>query len=329
MPFEKQFIDILLAVPFGYNENMILDYNLLEKHSPTRMYADFIKKNVSNPERIEKIEQFELFLLAHQDANAWACLHEGKYVMCIHLSLFKVVEKRVRDKLQTLPEESKAIFSKCQFTKEEPADYLIYQFATIFTFYHEFAHLLQFKRQERNISHFEKYNLVKGAKFDKLAHAMEIDADVFAAEHMNAHVFQYWNSLPDERRTKEALEVLMSLCILSIFILFFELSEGWRQWYTLDYDHPNSLIRVCYIHDVLYQTSKSNEKKIEFEIDSKVILDNALVMANYFLANEEQSGLESFINIFSNNSTEIHKYIDREMFPYMDSIQFLNYNNRT
>ncbi len=329
MPFAREFIDVLLAADDSYKEEMILDYTEMELHIPTKMYADFVKMNVDNPERAEKIQPFELFLLTHPEANAWAWLHEGNYVMCIHLSLFKVIEQRVKEKLQALPAESRAIISRCQFTNEEPADYLIYQFATIFTFYHEFAHLLQSKREEQNAAHFERYNLAKGPQFDKLAHAMEIDADIFAAEHMNAHVFQYWNALPEKRRTKEALEVLMSLCILSSFILFFELSDGWQEWYTLDHDHPNSLIRVCYIHDVLYQTSKANESKIGFEIDSKSVLDDALLMADHFLANAEGRGLDSFVNVFSNHSAEIQKYINGEMFPFMDNVQFLNCNNRT
>lgn len=328
MPFTREFIDVLLAADDSYKEEMILDYTEMESHIPTRMYADFVKMNIANTQRPENIQPFELFLLKHKETNAWAWYHNSCYVICIHLSLFKVIENRVKQKLSTLTEGLIPIISKCQFTEKEPADFLVYQFATIFTFYHEFAHLLQFSRSKLTNAHFERYNLVKGQDYDPIAHAMEIDADVFAAEHINAHLFQYWNKLPENKKTKESLEGMISLCILSVFILFFELSKGWREWYTLDYDHPNSLIRVCYIHDVLYQTSKANEDKIGFEINNKVVLDDALTLADHFLENGENSGLESFVRTFSTHSAEIHHYINEVMFPFISSIDYLNYNNR-
>jgi hypothetical protein len=327
MPFSKEFIDVLLAASDDYKESMILDYNTLEAHVPTRMYADFAKLNINSPIYKTKIGPFELFLLQHTEPNAWAWLHNNKYVMCIHLSLFKLIEKRVREKLLSLPEDSKEIISRCSFKEDVPADYLIYQFTTVFTFYHELAHLFQFKKGNGGAAHFERYNLYEGKDFDKLAHAMEIDADIFAAEHMTSHVFQFWNALPDEKRTKESLEAMISLTLLSSFILFFELSQGWQKWYTLDYDHPNPLIRVSYILDALIQTSKSNEHKLNFEIDGKKILQDTFILANHFIVDDKLNGFEGFTKRFEDHSEEIEAYIKGEMFPYMNGIHFLNCND--
>ena len=107
---------------------------------------------------------------------------------------------------------------------------------------------------------------------------------------MTSHVFQFWNASPNEKRTKESLEAMISLTLLSSFILFFELSQGWEEWYTLDYDHPNPLIRVYYILDALIQTSKSNEGKIDFEIDGKKILQDTFILANHFIIDDKANG---------------------------------------
>jgi hypothetical protein len=328
MPFSKEFIDVLLAASDEYEESMILDYNTLEEYEPTKMYAVFAKSNIDSPIHKTKIEPFELFLLQHTEPNAWAWQHNDKFVMCIHLSLFKLIEQRVRRKLQTLPEDAHEIISRCSFEEELPVDYLIYQFTTVFTFYHELAHLFQYKKKDEGVAHFERYNLYEGKLFDKLVHAMEIDADIFAAEHITAHVFQFWNASPDEKRTKESLETMISLALLSSFILFFELSQGWQEWYTLDYDHPNPLIRVCYILDALVQTSKTNEHKLNFEIDGKKILQDTFLLANHFIVDDRANGLESFAERFQDHSEEIETYIKREMFPYMDGIAFLNCNDQ-
>lgn len=328
MPFDKEFIDVLLAASDEYKESMILDYTTLESHIPTKMYADFAKANINSPIHKTKISPFELFLLIYEEPNAWAWLHNDKYVMCIHLSLFKLIEKRVREKLQTLPEDGKELIDQCHFNEDEPADYLIYQFATAFTFYHELAHLFQFKKGKTGAAHFERYNLVEGKDFDKLAHAMEIDADIFAAEHMTAHLFQFWNALPEDKRTKESLEARMSLVLLSSFILFFELSDGWQEWYTLDYDHPNPLIRVCYILDALVQTATENGKKLDFEIDGKRVLQQTFILANHFIVDGKMNGFEDFVKLFQDHTEDIETYIKGEMFPYLNGIQFLNCNDK-
>lgn len=328
MPFSKDFIDVLLAASDDYKESMILDYNTLEAHVPTRMYTNFAKSNIKSPIHKTEIDPFELFLLQHAEPNAWAWFHNDRYVMCIHLSLFKLIEKRVREKLLSLPEDAKEIISRCAFKEDTPADYLIYQFTTVFTFYHELAHLFQFKKGNEGIAHFERYNLYEGKDFNKLAHAMEIDADIFAAEHMTAHVFQFWNASPDEKRTKESLEAMISLTLLSSFILFFELSQGWQKWYTLDYDHPNPLIRVSYILDALIQTSKANDHKLNFEIDGKKILQDTFILANHFIVDDKVNGFEGFAKRFEDHSVEIETYIKGEMFPYMNGFPFLNCNDQ-
>lgn len=49
MPFDKEFIEVLLEASDDYKESMILDYTAWENHVPTKMYADFVKANVNSP----------------------------------------------------------------------------------------------------------------------------------------------------------------------------------------------------------------------------------------------------------------------------------------
>ena len=324
MPFTKEFIDVLLDASPDYDESMILDYNVLGANNASKMYADFAKANVENHK--VKVEPFELFLLNYDEPNAWAWFHNDKNVICIHLSLFENIEKRVLDKIKSMPSNAKAIISKGNFSAQEPADYLIIQFATVFIFYHELAHLLQFNKGNKGAALVEKYNLSVGADFDKRAHAMEIDADIFAAEQMTAHLFQFWNKFSDENKTKDSLETLISLMLLSSFILFFELTEGWEKWYTFDYDHPNSIIRVTYILDALIQTSKAKDRKLTFEIDKTKILNDTFILANHFIDDSKMNGFEDFAKLFYSHQEDINNYTIGEMFLYMETIPFLNSN---
>ena len=48
------------------------------------------------------------------------------------------------------------------------------------------------------------------------------------------------------------------------------------------------------------------------------------LLANHFLIDTKENGFEGFSKRFAEHSDEINNYIKGEMFPYMDSIPFLN-----
>ena len=44
-----------------------------------------------------------------------------------------------------------------------------------------------------------------------------------------------------------SLETLVTIAMISVLLLFYELGQGWHKIYFLEYDHPHELIRVAYI----------------------------------------------------------------------------------
>jgi hypothetical protein len=72
-----------------------------------------------------------------------------------------------------------------------PVWFLFFQQTTMFTYYHEHGHILQFSGGPA-MRLTEKRALIEGKDFDMTSHAMEIDADIHAAHLMTFHIIEYW-----------------------------------------------------------------------------------------------------------------------------------------
>ncbi|WP_276504986.1 hypothetical protein [Terrimonas pollutisoli] len=270
--------------------------------------------------------QFELFLLKNDEPNAFAFKHEEVYIIGIHLSLFKLLESRIREQVPNLKGSALAIIQAVQNCTPLTAEFLMYQIITQFTFYHELGHLHQLKHaDELGLLCFEKYSLVEGAEFNQVAHAMEIDADLFAANQIALHILQYWSDFAPEYKTKENLEAFISIASASIFLFFFELAGGWHDLYYLDYDHPHPLIRVSYITDAIVSIAKQSQQENVPKPDAKKCMSGSLLIAEQLLSEGTKNGLDEFVQEYMNYKTEIDGYVS-EMKNFIPNVPFLIVN---
>jgi hypothetical protein len=324
MSYTQEFLNVLFEANPVYTKESILDFKSLPEGTPTTAYSSFIYQNVSDPKNPFRIEPFELFLLKTDEPNAFAFEKDGLYIIGIHLSLFKLPETKIRKKVPLIKEPALSLITKVEKCTPLRVDFLMYQFITLFTYYHELAHLNQLRHAGKNsMSLFEKYNLVEGKEFDRISHAMEIDADLFATQQVTFHVLQYWSDFAPEQKNKENLEAFISMVSASIFLFFFELTGGWQDLYLLEYDHPHPLIRISYITDAIANLAAEEiEDANQKPSKEKCVLD-ALIIAQQLLTNGKQDGLHEYIQIYKKYQQDIGDYVKKEMGPFSKSLDFL------
>jgi hypothetical protein len=326
MTYSKEFLDALLIADKEYTSDRILNFKNLPKGIITTNFTDFVYGSTSNPENPFRIEPFELFLLKIDEPNAFAFKYDGMYIIGIHLSLFSLLEKRIREKVPKLKDKAAAMILSIESCLENGLNgqFTMYQFITLFTYYHELAHLHQLKHEDdlRKPSRFEKYFLIEGKQFDQIAHAMEIDADLIAANQIARHILQYWEGFALEKRTIENLEAFISMVSASIFLFFFELAGGWQNLYYLDFDHPHSLIRTGYITDAIANIAALTQKEDFLKPDSAKCVSGGLVIAQQLLNDGMSDGLNEFIQNFMNHQDQVDAYV-KEMSEFNKTVPFL------
>lgn len=120
---------------------------------------------------------------------------------------------------------------------------LIYQAVLHFNFYHEWAHLLQFKAEAENEISF--YN--PSTEYDEFSHLAEIDADCVSAHSCSSHFYQYLVNHTTQIPTREQAESFLSLVSSAMVIYISEFMEDFDVFYLNDRMYPHPSIRVCNI----------------------------------------------------------------------------------
>lgn len=330
MAYAQEFIDLLKMGDPEVKPEEIVDLSKLPPDQPTSAYVNFIYKNVSHPNNPFAISPFELFLIRKDVVNAWAWHNKGLNIITIYLKLYKILEEKIVSAFPAIKGPGLERMSKLKPALktergEITLDYLLYQYATMFCYFHELGHLHQQSRAvARGNAPFiseEKYNLVVGNEFNQVKHAMEIDTDIFAANLISEHIRGLWTQFEEPYRTDENYITLVSMCCAAVFIFFHVISGGWGEMYFLEYTHPHPLIRTSYIADAL-----SSNGKYHGAVDPAECLQNGLEIAQELLMVGGESGIEQYISLLGANIENINQYIHTEMAPFMKTLSYLIQN---
>ncbi|WP_310555222.1 hypothetical protein [Flavobacterium sp.] len=189
-------------------------------------------------------------------------------------------------------------------------NYLMFQASTLFTFYHELGHLIQYSGmygKSSNLNNSESYK--NDAKpFDFNNHLMEYDSDLYGASYVLNHILIYFDELDYELKNTQNYEKTLSLGLSSIIINFLLLLgkdyKSTKVFYRETY-HPHIYIRIFYIMDHFisnsvdekYEVKSNNVLKSSIDIVSQFFPDGNLILKNLF---------NSLLNDFDN----IKKYYD-------------------
>jgi len=202
---------------------------------------------------------------------------------------------------------------------DAPPDFIMYQVAIQFTYYHELGHLVQ---KSPLLSHFltEKYTS-GGSDFTLLKHLMEFDADLYAAQMIFFHIQEFWGKLPIMRQTGETLSKFIALYLSSIFIYLTYLEGNPTPLYFAEQSHPHPLVRITYILDIIISVAEKNIKDIKINA-GKVLSESFNISEKIAVANKRTNPVERYANVIRSANDEITAYVNKlisesEKYPFL------------
>ena len=179
----------------------------------------------------------------------------------------------------------KEIFSEIIKMTTVDLGYLMFQSATLFTYYHELGHLIQY----RKLSDFEQFENSFSDDFNLIKNINELDADLNGVGNMLFHIIEYFEDLENKINSKILIENLISISLSSLLISRlliedFDQNSTLSKIYFKEKSHPHSLVRIIYMFDHLLINIQQNLPNIF--VDYKAILENSFTLTKVYFQNK-------------------------------------------
>lgn len=208
-------------------------------------YYRFCRKHLDNSLETYGLKPSIILFTNSLVPNARAKYSNDTFSIHINLGLFKKcadsylnnenLEKYLHDKYSNLLRKFDSSLSA-----------LAFQVSTQFTYYHEFAHLIQFSKSREQFSLQERYD--KEVTFDVEKQSLEINADSLASLAIATHIQQYIKKSFEGNTSQEKVEmtiILICSCLLNYVATFCDdISEIYFEKYT----HPHPFLRIFAIN---------------------------------------------------------------------------------
>lgn len=304
------------------NSGDIFDY----RETPFEYLCDdfykFCRQHLNDNSERYNIEPSIFIYTSYFNSNAMAQYKNDTFSIHINVGLIKKCEENYLQN-KSFDEYLEKQYSDIIKEYDNPITGLAFQIVTQFTYYHEFAHLVQFEKRRQNISLQERF--LESPTYDQIKQHMETNADTLASIAIATHIQQYIKKSFGENISQENVEftiVVLCACLLNHIANF---CDDLPEIYYKEYEHPHPFLRLftanLNIINYLNQSEFFKENRIEIKINQvfKRVLD--------FYEELEKNG------IFDTKLTETMENASKqqkEIVEYMgDLIQFnvTEYNN--
>lgn len=295
-------------ISIGIPKNDIYDFTDDKIESFYQRYFDWCIDNLNDYSEKFNIEPVYFYFWNTFKINANAGRGNNLYIIRFSKPYMEALYEKLGKKGRFFDKTDWIAFKNLQKTLPNSLEFLMFQASTIFTFYHEFAHLVQYKGTKFSINEYSSNNEYS---FEK--HVYEYDADLNGSQFVCIYFQQYFqDQLPKEHQTDNNYKRLMYLGISSIVVtqlLFlygkiypYQIENINTNFYTREMSHPHTYVRAKYIIEHYVRIAKVNGVKIDFA-DTAL---NVTVICNEFF---KESGIFSeFIKGIQDNFDEINDY---------------------
>jgi hypothetical protein len=322
-------IDITVLQCHGYSPNQVIDPASIPASSLTAAFVRFIQHDIAQPHNPFRVSPFQLFLIADKPPNAKAIYHAGRYYLVVHHSVLELLGSTIYKKFPVLfPPDSK-LNQFIARTVNTSLSAFVFEMISQYIYNHELAHLNQYKNLNTSTSKLqqEHADLTAGSKFDGISHAMELDADIFAATEMAFSLFAFWTKLSEIERRGDLLEALVALFGAGIFLFWETMQGGWPKIYFLDHTHPHILVRVTIMLDCITTVLHgAGDVYKPIERDSAQL--QTLLLIDELLGNKTEHGLLSYWTMFTESVDDFDIYWKQHMVPISKGLPYLVQWNR-
>lgn len=222
------------------------------------------------------------------------------------LLLITINEVLKNEKLRTFNKDFKSTAEYLSITIEE----LTYQFTILFTFYHEFAHLLQYSKDfSLNISE-ENFPIATNIIF---GHYKELDADAYSAIHLARHINEFCVKNFDVTILKEGIIGITAIFCSNLLYHLMRFPSANKKLYFEENTHPHAFIRILNIVAIIVQYINQDVNLIERKINItkedlfEPIVDEVSRLQEVY----SENSLDSFRACVETQIEDITKYIKR------------------
>lgn len=301
----------VLSQSAGIPLNDIFDFEYSPIKQIYERYFQFCQENLSEECAEYDIRPARFYFRAVYGINARAGKHNGYSIIGVNMqtvhSLYDLFYEK-NDIFETddyLNENYKSLIDNF----DVPVGHLMFQLATLFTFYHERAHLIQ-KSPILELWVSEQIEEMVDDEFSIERHVLELDADLDAAHLICFHLIEYWKKLSPENRTQANLQKIFSVGVASVFSYFLLYFKESMEVYYNQHTHPHPLVRISYIVDCFIRVAEINLPN-DFILDLRTTLREGFVISDIFYKSVFQSNLvEDFASHFMAESGNIENYVN-------------------
>ena len=317
-------IDLENLEHFGYSAERLIDLNMIPVNSLTAAFVRYVQQDMTDESNPFRVSPFQLILSNDPTPNARAIRRQGRYYIVIHHSVIELVGKTVYKKIPSLFLPGTKLSQVIEKHLSKSLSDFVFELITIYIYNHELGHLNQYKNQltATTLSQEERSNLTVGEKYDPVRHAMEIDADIFAATEIGYSILQLWSQLYETYRTTDLLRALVSLFGATIFLFWETMQGGWSKLYFLDRTHPHILVRSTYTLDCI-TTVLHGAGDPTSPFDKEVCQLDTLSLADRLLGSSKEHGLRSYLALFAANVQDFEIYSKQHLIPISKRLRYL------
>ena len=289
----------------------IFDYQYSPINEIYDRYFQFCQENLTEECDEYDIQPAKFYYRTEYGINARAGIQNGYSIIGVNMqtihSLYDLFYEKndIFDTDAYLSENYGDLVSKF----DVPVGHLMFQLATLFTYHHELAHLIQ---KSPNVALWlsEQYADTTKEEFSIERHVLELDADLNAAHSICFHLIEYLKKLPQADRTQDNLQKILSIGVASVFSYFLLYFKDEKKMYYAEHTHPHPLVRISYIVDCFIRVAEINLPQ-GFKLDLGTTLKEGFIIADTFFLNVFKSSLvEEFGKHFMTESKNIESYVN-------------------
>ncbi len=305
----------------------IFDYQFSPIQAIYDLYYQYCQENLLNHNKEYDIQPAKFYYRTSFDVNARAGLVNGYYVIGVNMGAIQTLYSMFYDNNTVFEDDVDILelFKSISPKEDEPFSYLLYQLATIFTYHHELAHLIQ-KSPILSLGFSEQYDDT-GANFSIERHVLELDADLNGSHLICFHLRAYFDNLKLEEQTLENIQKLFSLGVASVFCYFLLYYKDSKTIYYKDKTHPHPLVRISYLVDSFVRIAEKNLPE-NFSIDTSEIIRLGFIISDkFFQTTGDKTIVDDFGKQFYSESKNIEAYIN-ELLEIGQSMLYLVKNRK-
>ncbi len=274
-------------------------------------YFEYCQENLINHCTKYSIQPARFYYRNYYEINARAGISNGYFIIGVNMGTVQEIYSLFYDNNNIFEQDENLspTFGTLGTVINIPLGFFMFQLATLFTYHHELAHLIQ-KSDILKTGITEQYVYQANPEFSIERHILEFDADLHGANATCTQILVQFKLLSIENQTEENLAKLLSMGIASIFsyfLLFFNDSE---KIYYKEYTHPHPIVRISYVLDCFIRVAQEN-LPINNKIRPEPLLKLCFIISDiFFKTTLEKDAVKSFRIHLLNESFIIENYVN-------------------